>query len=147
MNARSERGNEMSCGHTTSHCPEDLHSCKVCPPATPDTTPCVKSIEFVVKNLDDDIRIDVNGQAILDRRLPDKAYFQQTVKHDYRVGDLVELYIWSGGPTYSAGAWYANILYCRNGVESVLTVKDVRDSSPVPTTPEQEYYKFAEFTL
>jgi hypothetical protein len=69
------------------------------------------------------------------------------VKHDFRMGDTVELYVWTGGPTYSVGTWFADIKYCRAGVEYVLTVRDARDSSPVAVVPEQEYYKFAEFTL
>ena len=131
-------------------CPEDLYKCEVCAPVAPDDLACIVSIDLNVVKLLDDIRVEVNGEPIIDARWHGIGNYSKIIdgaKHKLKEGDVITLKAFAAGATYCIGTWYAAVKYARAGGESVITFRDVNDTAPRPVTPGQEYYQFAQFTI
>ncbi len=132
-----------------SECPPRLAQCVVCPPDAPDSQPCIKDIKISVKTLADDIRVQVNGVSILDRRYsPGPSFFLRTFPgHLFKLDDVITLDVYTKGATYTVGSWDAIVTYIRGERETESTFRATLDSTPIPTPSGEEYINFATFTL
>jgi len=138
------------CNSKRAGCDENFAECVVCPPPPPEDNACVQNITIQVAGLDDDIRVERNGVPIVDRRFKDLGQYDAVLngaRFGFRQGDIIVLKVFTQGATYSRGKWSAVVKYIRAEEEVTATFGATLDPAPIPTTPGQEYFQFAQFTI
>ena len=131
-------------------CRKDLHECYVCPPKSPEQNAFVIELDINVVKILDDIRIERNGDPIIDDRHTGIGNYTKILiasRYGLKQGDIITFKVFAKGATFVRGAWSVDVKYAVAGVETVVNYKALLDSAPIAVTPGQEYYQFAQFIL